>query len=489
MSTQDRVFGPKLDTQQKQGMSQRLMMSAHMQQALHLLQLPLMEMEPFIEEQVANNPILEITNDAEEGEESNDQEEEKDFSIEQEIKIDEGDFTVLRQLEEDFREHFEESGSAPIKRNADEEKFKTYLESSICAETSLYDHLIHEVHENFEDPQQIKIAELLMGYIDEYGFLKTPLEEIATLEQLDLPILKEILLIIQTFEPYGIGASSTQETLLIQLKCLKKENTLAYQIVKDHYDALLHHRLNLIQKEMGNTLQEIQQAIEQDIAKLDLHPGTHYSPNKTQTIVPDVIIREDNNELIVDVNRDYAPSLRLNHKYFRMLEDPTISLETKQYIKRRILSARWLVRNIQQRYSTIERIAMSLTRRQKEYFSEPTGKLVPLTMKALAEELEVHESTIARTVSNKYIDTPRGILPLRAFFTTEYKASDGAQLSSKTIQEAIEDLINKENKRHPFSDEKISNILQEQGIPCARRTVAKHRALLNIGNTQQRRRF
>jgi len=490
MPTQDVVSGPQLHLQadQKQNMTQRLMMSAHMQQALRLLQIPLMELEPFIEEQVANNPVLEVSEEFTPSSEDSTPEEPKE-QPEQELSIQEGDFSLLKQLEEDFREHFEQSEPIPIKRSSQEDKYKTYIESSICARESLYEHLIHEIHESLDDPKELEIAELLIGYIDEYGFMKTPLDEIAALHQIEIDALKNVLKVIQGFEPYGLGASSIQEALLIQLRCLKKEESLAYQIVESHYDELLHHRLQQIQKGLNCPLSDIQKAIDEDIAKLDLHPGTHYSREEVQSVVPDVILRQDEDKLYVDVNREYTPGLRFNRKYFKMLDDPEISAETKQYIRRHILSARWLMRNLQQRYSTIERIAASLAKRQEPFFLQPDGKLLPLTMKMLAEELEVHESTIARTVANKYIDTPRGLMPLRAFFTTEYTSDAGEQLSSKTIKDAIVDLIGKEDKRHPLSDEKISELLKEKGIPCARRTVAKYRTLLKIGNTQQRRKY
>lgn len=490
MPTQDMVSGPQLhlQAQQKQNMTQRLMMSAHMQQALSLLQIPLMELEPFIEEQVANNPVLEVSEDSIPSAEDP-LPEVTEQQAEKELTIQDGDFSILKQLEEDFREHFEQSEPVPIKRSSQEDQYKAYAESSICAKESLYEHLLHEVHESFNEREELEIAELLIGYIDEYGFLKTPLEEISALHQIEISALRKILKVVQGFEPYGIGASSIQEALLIQLRCLNKEHSLAYQIVELHYDEMLHHRLQQIQKSLNCSLIDIQKAIDEDIAKLDLHPGTHYSNKEVQSVVPDVTLRQEEDKLHVDINREYTPNLRFNRKYFKMLDDPEIPLETKQYIKRHVLSARWLMRNLQQRYSTIERIAASLARRQEAFFLQSDGKLLPLTMKMLAEELEVHESTIARTVANKYIDTPRGLMPLRAFFTTEYTSDDGEQLSSKTIQDAIAAIVAKEDKSHPLSDEKISDLLKERGFPCARRTVAKYRVLLKIGNTQQRRKY
>ncbi len=482
----------QLQTGQKQQLqlTQRLIMSAHMQQAIHLLQLPLQELESFIEEQVALNPLLEI---ASLDEKETPQEEEiplqQSKEDEREISINDKDLTILSHLEEEWREHFAESEPIPIKRSVEEDKFKTYLEQSLHLEPSLQEQLLKEVHESFENARELEIAEVLIGYIDRFGFLKTPLSEICLLHSFQEEEVKHVLTEIQTFEPYGVGASTIQESLLIQLRCLHKEETLAYQIIRDYYDPLLHNQIPFIQKSLKCSYEEIRQAIEKDIAKLDLHPGTHFSAQPAQHLIPDVTLRQENERLIVDVEREYTPFLRLNHRYLKMLDDPSLPTETKQFIKRHVFSARWLMRNLQQRYSTLERIAQALASRQYEFFTRPDGKLAPLTMKSLAEELNLHESTIARTVSNKYIDSPRGIFPLRTFFTNKYISEEGENLSATTVKNAILDLIHTEDKCHPLSDEKISLLLKQKGIACARRTVAKYRLVLQIGNTQQRRKF
>lgn len=474
---------------QQQQMSQRLIMSAHMLQAIHLLQLPLQELETFIEEQVVLNPILDIAeyeqDETEAGDEDTSQPEEEGA----ELSISDQDLSILNRLEEAWREHFSQNDSLPVKRTSDEDKLKSYLEQSICADRTLFEQLHLQAHDTFDTPRELEIAEVLIGYIDEFGFLKTPLAEICLLHHIQDEEIKNVLQEIQTFEPYGVGASSIQESLLIQLRCQKKEHTLAYQIVADHYDDLLHNHIPLIQKHLKCNSEDLQYAIEHDIAKLDLHPGRQFSPDSTQAIVPDVTLRQENEKLQVDVERDSTPSLRLNLRYLNMLKEPSVSKETKHFIKHHLFSARWLMRNLQQRYSTLERIAQSLAVRQYEFFTKPDGQLVPLTMKTLADELNVHESTIARTVANKYINSPRGLLPLRAFFTNKYVSEEGDDLSSSTVRETILELLAEEDKKHPLSDEKISTLLKQKGITCARRTVAKYRTALNIGNTQQRRKF
>lgn len=477
----------QMQTRQQPLLKQHLMMSAHMQQALHLLQLPLMELESFIEEQIVLNPILELspTSEKEESEPSASQA----ISEEQEITIDERDLSILQRLDEEWQEHFAESDSFHPTFSKEEEKFKSYLEQSVSREVSLYEKLLQQAHDTFETQKEIEIATLLIGSIDPCGFLKTPLSSICHLHGIQEEEAERILKEIQTFEPYGIGASSIQEALLIQLICLHKEKSLAYRLIKEYYKELLHNQLPLIQKQLKCSYTELQQAIEKDIAPLDLHPGTHFSAASNYPLIPDVTLRQENDRLVVDVDRDYISSLRINHRYLKMLKDPSLPAETKQFIKQHLLSARWLMRNLHQRYSTLERIAQSLAEKQSLFLTQPGGQLVPLTMKTLANELGVHESTIARSVAHKYIQTPRGLFPLRFFFTTRYVSVKGEDLSSTTVKEALLELIKQEDKAHPLSDEALSLLLQKKGIPCARRTIAKYRHLLKIGNTRQRRQF
>lgn len=478
-----------LQTKQQPQLMQRLMMSAHMQQALQLLQIPLLELDAFLEEQITINPLLELAEESGSSLNEEDEREEQEPSPDHEVLINDNDFTLLKHLEEEYSEMFNDQDPVCVKRSSEENQKKAYLEESICAETSLHEKLVEEIHETFDRLDDQLAAEILIGYFDHYGFMTTPLEEISILHQLDISHLTSLLKEIQTFEPYGVGASSIQDSLLIQLRCLKKESSLAYSIVSQYYDELLHNRLPLIQKGLNCSMEEIKYAIEHDISKLDIHPGTQFSKQKNPILVPDVTITQEEEELMVDVNREHFGQLHINSHYLKMLDQPDVPLETKTFIKQHVFSAKWLARNLHQRYSTIERIAQSLAVRQREFFIKPEGKLVPLTMKTLAEELDLHESTIARTVSNKYIASPRGLLPLRAFFTSGYVSEEGEDLSSKTVREAIVELIKSEDPQHPYSDETISGLLKKKGILCARRTIAKYRTELKIGNTTQRKKF
>ncbi len=467
-------------------LTQRLIMSAQMQQAIRLLQLPVEELSTYLEEQIVNNPLLEVDND-----EKKEAEESKEIPQEEkEVIIDDNDLRILNQLELDIEEHLNQTESFLTKRTSEEEKLKNFLDQSVCAQTTLREFLIEQAHDAFNHSEEdLKIGEILFGYLDASGLISTPLSEIACFHAIQEKDLLRVLKIVQTFEPYGIASSSIQECFLNQLRCFKKEASLCFEIIRDHYDDLLHNRIPSIQKKIGCTFEDIRDAIEKEIAKLDIHPGMQFSTRSAQALIPDVTLRQENDQLIVDVERDAFPLLRLNKRYLKMLRNEDTPKETKQYIKQHFMSAKWLFKNLQERFSTIERIARILAKKQLNFFMEPEGELVPMTMKMVAEELELNESTVARTVANKCIATPKGLFPLRFFFTTKYISDKGENLSSATIKNAIVKIIENEEKTTPLSDEDISQLLKEKGIICARRTVAKFRHLLTIGNAHQRRKF
>lgn len=477
---------------------QRLIMSRQMQQAIHLLQMPVMELAPAIEMEMEQNPILEYLEEGDdEGDivihaledDTSEEDLNADVKPESELAFDEKDFEILRRLEEDFRDHFSESADYTPKRTTEEDKLHTFLENSLVEEEKLFNHLVLQSKEAFDSEEDLILAEALIGSLDSNGFLKTPLQEIALMHKCSVDKLEKVLLVIQTFHPTGVGARDLKESLLIQLRTQNKQKTLAYEIIDKHFEDLLHNRVPVIKRKLRCSLEQITEMIDLHIVKLNLHPASQLSSQIVSQIIPDVTITQEDEALIVSVNDESLPALKLNSKYMRMLEDPALPVETKEFIKQKIMSAKWLLKNLWQRNETLEKIAKSLTKRQRDFFINPDGKLVPLTMKALADELELHESTVARAVANKYMDTPRGMLSLRSFFTNAIETQEGNDISSKTVRDLLLKLVELEDKCRPLSDEALSTAMKKRGIQCARRTIAKYRGLLNIGNAQQRRKF
>lgn len=489
-----------MDLQSKQSHNikqfQRLIMSPQMQQAIHLLQMPIQDLSTVIEAELEQNPVLENEDDNPQIDPDGESLEtdiaepsqNEEFRAEQELQFDEHDFEVIKRLDDEFRDYISDNSHTPS-NNRDEEKLQLFLESSIRMSESLFEHLMHQARESFSTDEQLAMAESIIGNLDRSGFLHMPLAEIAALYHYEIADLRETLAAIQQFDPTGVGATSLQESLLLQLTALGKSHSLAYQIISQHYMDLLHNRIPAIQKSFKVSAEEINQAVTCDISRLDLHPGASYTRFDAISLVPDVTIIQEDEHLRVAVNNDSLPPLRINQSYMRMLYDETLNAETRDFIKNKMMSAKWLLRNLYQRNETIERIAESLAKRQANFFMEPSGSLVPLTMKTIAEELSLHESTIARAVSNKYLDSPRGIFPLRFFFTNAYTSEEGSDISSKTVRSLLKELIDGEDKAKPLSDEALSTAIKARGIPCARRTIAKYRRELNLGNTQQRRKF
>lgn len=468
----------------------RLMMSAKMQQAILFLQLPALELAELVKMEIEQNPVISQFESETEGEGNileEDEEGETETSNEQELSFNDQDFSALRQQDDEGGNGWIEEKHWQPSKAPEDTQHGNFIEQSIPFQRSLFEHLMQQARETL-DASQLPIAEKIIGNLNQEGYLHTPLEEIAQQLQVSNSKLQEVLTSIQTFEPYGIAATSLQEALLIQLHMVGKQDSLAAQIVAKHYDDLLHNRMPAIQKSLQCTSKEISKAL-LVLSHLDLHPGLSYSKAIIQPIIPDATLRQNGEEWIVTINDEYMPPLYVNEKYARMIHDEAIEAGTKEFIKRHISSAHWLLRNIHQRNETLTKIVLGLSKWQKTFFQDSDGKLAPLTMKMLADDLDVHESTIARTVSNKYIDTPRGLLALRTFFNNAYETRDGNEISSETVRDLLKEMIAKEDKKRPLSDEKLSKHLQEKGIMCARRTVAKYRTELCLGNAQQRKKF
>lgn len=483
--------------QPKQGQTlkqqQRLIMSDHMQQALNILQKPVLELATLIQVEMEANPLLEYTLGEEEDDWASEGEREEldldvDRADEQELEFSDKDFEVLRQLDEEFRDLFQDSQNHSLKKTSEERELKTFQEEQLTCKMTLHDFLMVQAREVLESAEELEIAELIIGNLDETGFLTITLSEISLLSEIKIDAILAVLKKLQKFEPIGICARNLRESLLNQLLHKGRQGSLAYRIVNDCYDELIHNRIPQIQRKIGCDNHNLNQAVYHDIANLDFHPGNSYAEEVVRPIVPDVVIDENDDELTVRVqDEDYMPRFRFNGNYLKLLNDEDTPKETKDFIKQKLLSAKWLLRNIHHRGSTIENIGRALLKYQQPFFKNPEGRLVPMTMRALADELEVHESTIARAVANKFIDTPRGLFPMRFFFSSGMVMTSGSDISNKTIQDLVKEIIENEDKMHPLTDDKIAQKLQEKGIECARRTVAKYRGILGVGNTHQRK--
>lgn len=442
---------------QEQKLHQKLILSPQMQQALHLLQLPLQDLSLFLSEELSLNPLLELPE--EEGYEEDDEY-----------------FSLL----------------ATSVGSAGEDDKQSAIENRTVFERSLYSMLLEQVEEVSSDLHEKTLLKILIGYLESDGLLKTPLQEIADWEELPLSVLEKGLSLLQTFEPIGVGARSIQEAMLLQLKHQGKEGSLAYRIIDQHFEAMLQNRIPLIAKQERSSSEEIHKVIEEEIASLDLRPGAsipegHYSSYKTQ-LRPDVTVTFVGEFYEIEIHEGRAQFLRFNKHYLEMLHGEEINEETRQYLMERISSGKNLMKNLYERHQTLYRLTEELVKVQRNYFLDPKAQIAPLTMKEIAEKLELHESTIARAVSGKNIAHPKGISPLRSFFTNSYVTDSGEEISSQSVKQVLREILSKEDRARPYSDEALSKLISSQGIECARRTVAKYRQELGIGNASQRKR-
>lgn len=431
----------------EQKLTQRIMMSPRMQQALRFLQLPIMELSRLIDQEMEINPLLEL-------------------------------------IEED-----EDPLMMPISYRTRDRSEELFRDSLLQYTPTLRDLLYAQLKELCEDDKEREIGLFIIDNFDESGFLSLSVEEISLLCGRDVSIVRKVLEKVQTMDPPGIGAKGIQESLLIQLKRKQMGDSLAYRIVKDYYDDLLHNRILKLKNNLHATVEAIESAIKTDLAVLEIHPGLNYAGDSSPGIIPDVVVHEEDGVFRVEVLDEFSHRLHLNNRYMKMFSDPNISPETKNFLKEKVQSAKWLMKNIAQRNSTLQLIVEELIKVNRGYFSYPEGKLAPLTMKKLADVLELHESTINRAVAGKYLSCDRGVIPLKTFFTSSYRTARGEHISSATIRDSVRRLIGEEDPKSPLSDAQLSQLLKKQGIQCARRTIAKYRGLLKIGSTSQRRQY
>ncbi len=345
--------------------------------------------------------------------------------------------------------------------------------TAIAEQTTLYDLLHKEIQYIFHTEEEFAMAEMIIGNLNYNGHLAFPLKELHA----DYILLEKVLLKIQKIAPPGIAARNLQESLLLQLK---NKPALASLIITECYDDFLHQRLTNIQKKLKVSAETIKEIIDTVITKLNPYPGYQYEHSVQQAIVPDAFLLYENEKWIIEINDHWMPKFRINKAYANT-DDP--------FVRRHIASGQWLIQILIRRNQTLSDLLTYILSKQSKYLQGTTKYLVPMTMREVAKELSLNESTITRIVSNKYISTPSGIFELRKLFTSKLMSTTGELISSQIAKELLLQLIMNEDKKHPHSDQVLSELLHNQGILCARRTVAKYRKGLKIETANQRSRM
>lgn len=464
-----------------------IMMSPQMQQAIQLLQMPILELTQKIENELVQNPVLEVLT-----QEPTDEEKERQAAAEKDkdeksLHFDDKDFEVLMKIDDEWREYYSQT-SPYYKHTKEDEERRAFLETTITYDESLHEHLVQQISMVAANEKERKLGELIIGSIDENGFLKVSIEEISINADVPVKEVERVLKMVQTFDPYGVGGRDLRECLIIQLRCMGKSDSLAARILEQNYILLGKKKYQEIAKLQRAKVLEVQDAVD-EISKLTLRPGRLYGSSSTQYIVPDITLQRDNGDFRIVINDDRIPHLRISNFYRKMLEQDKLNPEVKEYIKEKIHSGRWLIKNIDQRQQTLHNITREIVKRQMKFLSPERGRLEPMTMHQIAEVVKLHESTISRAISGKYVDTPHGIFPLKFFFTTAIETTSGKNISAHEVKSYLKEIVQNEDAKKPLSDEQLVQMINEKGMRIARRTVAKYRKELNILPSHLRKQY
>ena len=486
-----------LHLSEKMGLAQTL--APQLQQSLTLLQAPTLELRSLVEQELQQNPLLEERTEVVEesapdrldpaeppsdigydpAEEKKGKEPVDDWQAEVER---------IAQLDQEWRDYFSQ-GNLPARAqsvDADGEK-RQFLLNIAAAATSLQESLREQVRMSELSEAQWPAAELLIGNIDEQGYLKASVDELAVSTNLKPKVIKEILAVLQSLDPPGIAARDLRECLTMQLKRADKTDSLEYRILDQCFLQLSKRRIPEIAKRLKTTVDLIQDAI-QRIRHLNPKPGSIFASEAQQYVVPEIFVsKDDNGEFVVSMNKDHVPRLRINNTYRDLLSKSESSAELRQYIREKLHSGNFFIRSIHHREQTIQNIAVEVVKRQRAFFEHGIARLTPMTMGEVAEAVGVHETTVSRAVSGKYLQCSYGIFEMKYFFTSSVATASGDNVSKTTVKEMILDMIQNEDRAKPLSDEKIVKKLAQKEILVARRTVAKYRSELNILSSSLRK--
>ena len=491
-------MGPGLQLSQR--LTQSLVLAPQLQQSLALLQAPTLELKALVEAELQQNPVLEevAEQDAEQREKAGDSDEGDspevpDFAEPPEdVKFDstteksssepvddfQAEFDRLVQIDQEWRDHFSQS-NAPIRSSSEDEEKRQFMFDSLTAETSLAEFLMDQVRDTVLNEEQKGIAELLIGNVDDYGYLNATLEELAIATNLPQDKIAEVLKIVQTFEPVGVGARDLRECLLLQLERTGHQETLEYRIVRDFMDALGKRRIPEIARGTGQTVDEVQDALTR-IGRLEPRPGRAFLPVVEQYVAPEVFVQKNGDDFTVTTNDEQIPHLRISNVYKDLMSAGGNNAEVKNYIREKIRAGKFLIKSLHQRQATIANIGREIVKRQREFMEKGVSCLKPMTMAQVAEVVGVHETTVSRAVSGKYMETPQGVFEMKYFFTAGLQNSHGDDVSNTSVKDMISDIFKGENPSNPLSDQEVVKMLTAKGITIARRTVAKYRDELGI---------
>ncbi|NLV22394.1 MAG: RNA polymerase factor sigma-54 [Syntrophomonadaceae bacterium] len=452
---------------------QKLLMTPELRQAIAMLQMSTLELGEYVQNELENNPFLE----------EKDTDDTDEIGNEAELPND----AESDNKSEELLEYYNDRDIGLTVTDIEDKSFDSFISKS----PSLYDHLQFQLHMTICNEKDLTIGEYIIGSIDANGYLTVGLDEMAQATGADIESVQHMLTVIQSFHPHGVGARDLTECLLIQLEHYDKDDPIASAIIEEHLNDLGKGRINKIAQQLGASVQQVQEACD-FIRSLDPKPGLQYSSgDDIKYIIADIIVEKIDDEYVVIVNDSGYPHLVINRLYEKMMRRPeSFSPEARKYMEDKMGSAVWLIKSIEQRRMTLYKVARCIVDIQKEFLDKGIMYIKPLNLKQVAELINVHESTVSRATSNKYIQTPQGLFELKFFFgsgVSSYSKRD--KVSSKSIKKQIQELIEQEDPYNPLSDQQLVEIIKKQGAIISRRTVAKYRQEIGIQSTVARKRY
>lgn len=480
-----------LEIRQQLKLSQQLVMTPQLQQAIKLLQLSRMELVELVQQELEENPVLEEGAEAaqeQETAEAGTEANEEPAAASEEIKEVEGGDEGLNDIDwQTYLEGYNLGGTVADSYEDDEDR--PSYENLLTKKSSLADHLMWQLGLTRMTEHQRLIGAEIIGNIDDDGYLTASLEEIAPACSATPEDVEKVLREVQSFDPPGVAARSLQECLLLQVRQLDMGGSLVETILSEHVGELENRKFQAIAKALGTSLDEVLAAAKV-ISQLDPKPGMPFGQDDIHYITPDIFVYKISEEYIVVLNDEGLPNLRINAFYRNALSGAaSVDAKAGEYIQEKMRGAVWLIKSIHQRQRTIYKVTKSIVKFQREFFDHGIEHLKPLVLRDVAEDIEMHESTISRVTTNKYVQTPQGLFELKYFFNSGINTTEGDAVASESVKSKIREIVAGENPKKPFSDQKIVEILKRSGIDIARRTVTKYREMLGIGSSTERKRL
>ena len=476
-----------MEMRQQLKMSQQLVMTPQLQQAIKLLQLTRLELQDLVLQELEENPLLEESTELEEIHEPDTLE-----VTEQEIEPaqETADFHEVQTGEETLRDWDSyldgyNYSSGEQQYGGDDER--PSFENLLTRKGTLIDHLLWQLHMGQYSEMDVRVGEVIIGNIDDSGYLRASLQEIAAASSATEEDVQDVLECIQEFDPPGVAARDLRECLLIQAWNLGMKGSVVESILQNHLGDLEKRNYKQISRSLKVDVNQVLVS-SRIISGFDPRPGSSFSTDDVHYISPDIFVHKVGDDYVVMLNEEGLPNLKVSTQYADVRGNGTIDTQAEHYINDKMRSAVWLIKSIQQRQRTIYKVAKSIIRFQREYFDRGIEYLRPLVLRDIAEDIGMHESTISRVTTNKYMQTPQGLLELKYFFNSGLSTSEGDYVASESVKNRIREIIEKENSKKPLSDQKIAELLADQTVNIARRTVTKYREMLNLGSSSERKR-